>query len=269
MSRSKFLLPLTAIFTFVIVSSCNKKEGCTDPNASNFDPDAEVNMGCIYENGSFNVELHMHQYLGAGEIESGSIYNINGVQTQLDIAEFYLSNIRLLDAAGNETPAQGVYLLIKPEVEEYDLGDFPAGNYTKIMFDVGIDSATNAGDPSSYPLDNPLGNQFPTMYWGPSFGYVFMRIDGVADMDGDGTPDIPAGEFEMHIGMNNYLASIEFDLPVTIGSTNENICHIAAHYDMFFTDVDLATDNTTHTTDNVPLTELLFGNIFTMFGPEF
>ena len=267
MKKVRSLLPLISIFIVFILVSCNKKEGCTDANALNFDPDAQIDNGCIYEE-SFAVELHMHQYMLDEQLITGGTYNINGVQTKLTVSQFYISNIRLVDANDNETAAAGFYLLINPEQEEYSIGNFPAGDYTKIKFNVGVDSATNHGDPSLYAIGDPLGAQIPFMHWSWSFGYIFLRIDGEADVNGDGITDNPDGLFEMHLGTESYLASIEVDLPVTIGATNENICHLATHWDMFFAGVDVATDNTTHATDNEDLADILFGNIFTMFSEE-
>ncbi len=262
-----FLLTISALLILISFNSCKKIEGCTDETATNYDPEAEVNVGCIY-NESFAVEMHMHQYIGAEELVEESIYELGGVATKLNLVQFYISNIILVDANGNETPAEGVYLLMKPEEEEYAIGNFPAGDYTKIMFDVGIDSATNHADPSLYEIGDPLGAQFPNMHWGWSFGYIFVRIDGEADVTGDGAPDNPDGLFELHLGSDHYVATIEIDLPLTIGEGQENICHLKTQWETFFNGVDLSTDNTTHSTDNVDLANTIYGNIFDMFSPE-
>lgn len=267
MKSKGFLLTISALLILISFNSCQKIEGCTDETATNYDPDAEVNVGCIY-NESFAVEMHMHQYVGAEELVEESIYELGGVATKLNLVQFYISNIILVDANGNETPADGVYLLMKPEEEEYAIGNFPPGDYTKIIFDVGIDSATNHADPSLYAIGDPLGAQFPNMHWGWSFGYIFVRIDGEADVTGDGTPDNPDGLFELHLGSDHYVATIEIDLPVTIGEGGENICHLKTQWETFFNGVDLSTDNTTHSTDNVDLANTIYGNIFDMFSPE-
>ncbi len=238
-----------------------------DQTATNYDANAEVDMGCIYAEGDFAVELHMHQYIGGTELVEETQYTINGVATDLNLVQFYISNIRLVDAAGAETPAPGVYLLLSPEIEEYAIGNLPAGDYTNIRFDVGIDSVTNHGDPSLFAIGNPLGAQFPSMHWGWSFGYIFIRIDGDADSDADGVPD-PDGQFEMHQGSDRYLAPIEIDYPITLAQGNENIVHLKADWDTFFMGVDMANDNTTHVTDNEPLAEILYENTINMFSPE-
>lgn len=263
--KSRFQLTLLSICTLLVVSSCSKKEGCTDPTATNYDPDAEKNVGCVYEE-TYAVEMHMHQFINDIELVEEMPYVINGVNTNFNLAQFYVSGITLVDAAGNEYKQDGLYLLIQPENEEYAIGDFPAGDYTSVKFDIGIDSVTNHGDPSLYPIGDPLGAQSPSMHWGWSFGYIFMRIDGEADTDADGVPD-PAGAFEMHLGSDHYLATIEVEMPISIGQGLENIVHLQADWTTFFTGVDMVNDNTTHTTDNVTLANTLFDNVYTMFSP--
>jgi len=45
----KKVIPLILIFSALLLFSCSKEEGCTDPNASNFNPDADREDGsCLY-----------------------------------------------------------------------------------------------------------------------------------------------------------------------------------------------------------------------------
>ncbi len=246
-------------FCFVLFAACNKKEGCTDPTAVNYDPEAEKDKGCEYLS-THPVEAHFHPYVnGIAHIE-GDTYTIGGVPTELDFTRFYVSNMRLVDSAGNETLAEVKYLYVVTDPDEYEIGEIPDGNYAKLRFEIGIDSATNHGDPSLYAIGDPLGAQFPNMHWGWSVGYIFLRIDGVADSDGDGTPD---DGFEIHLGTDEYLATIEIDYPITIGAGHENIFHLDANWEKLFEGIDLSNtaNNTTHTTDNFPLADIVFANL--------
>lgn len=262
--KSPLLLSLLA--TTLFLSACKKKEGCTDPTAVNYDATAEKDCCCDYDS-TFHLEMHMHPFMGADPILEGQTLTINGVATKLDIFRFYVSNFRLVDAAGNETPQEGLYLLVKPDPDEYVIGDMPAGNYTKVRFDIGIDSLTNHGDPTQYALGTPLGGQFPEMHWSWSIGYIFMRIDGETDINGDGTPD-PDGSFQMHLGTDDYLAHIEIDYPINSIAGADFTLHLNVLWNKFFEGVDMTGDVTTHTTDNVPLADILFSNITHMIVPE-
>lgn len=258
----KFLLPAISM---LVLAACNKPEGCMDPLALNYDPEAEVDKGCTYAEG-YPLEMHFHGALNGGELVEEQQYTINGVATQINLLQFYVSGISLISADG-DTVTSDTYLLVRPETEEYAIGDFPAGDYTKLIFHVGIDSLTNHADPSQYNLGDPLSAQTPSMHWGWSFGYIFLRIDGEVDSDADGSPD-PAGTFEMHMGDDHYLKNIELDYAVTIGDGLENIVHLDADWDSFFTGVDMVNDNTVHGTDNLSLAALLFDNLSNVFSAE-
>jgi hypothetical protein len=252
------------ILPVLLLNSCSKKEGCTDPAALNYDPDAEKNVGCVYAE-AFALEAHFHAHVGDETMIEGNTYTIGGVAAQLNTARFYVSNPRLVNAVGEETLTPVKYLLITPETDHYEFGDITPGDYVALRFEIGIDSATNHADPSQYELGDPLGAQFPNMHWGWSMGYIFLRIDGVADSDADGTPD---DGFEMHLGEDEFLATIEIDYPITIGDGMENTFHLNADWSQLFTGVDLATDNTTHTSDNLALANIIFANLQNFIAPE-
>ncbi len=261
--KKSFFVPLM-LTLLVFLAACNKKEGCTDPNALNYDPDAETNVGCEYIS-SHSVETHFHAHVADETLLEGNTYTIGGVVTELTFARFYISNPRLIDSDGNEVSAPVKYLLILPATDDYEIGELPDGSYTGIRFEIGVDSVTNHSDPTQYAVGDPLGAQFPNMSWGWDMGYIFLRIDGVADSDADGVPD---DGFEMHLGGDEYLASVQVDYPITIGDGNENIFHLNANWAEIFAGVDLANDNTTHTSDNFPLADMLFDNLQNFISPE-
>lgn len=264
--RTRSLIHLHVVITLFAISSCAKHEGCMDPIALNYDPEAEVEGTCNYGETTYPMEMHIHQYLNGSSLTEEQMYTINGVHTNINLVQFYVSGITLVNAEG-ESFSSDTYLLVKPETEAYAIGDFPPGEYTKVIFNIGVDSLTNHADPSQYALGDPLGAQSPTMHWGWSFGYIFIRIDGEVDTNADGVPD-PAGYFEMHAGEDRYLARVEVDMPVTVGEGAENIVHMAADWDVFFSGVDMVNDNTVHGADNITLANALYDNTLMMFSPE-
>ena len=53
------IITLTVFLSGAIFTSCSKKEGCTDPAATNFDVDAETDDGsCVYPVADTPVEEH-------------------------------------------------------------------------------------------------------------------------------------------------------------------------------------------------------------------
>lgn len=260
---NKMLLTGVVALSLITLQSCSKTEGCTDPAALNFNANADEDCCCEYAT-TFDLDMHLHPYVGASGLTEGSIYNLFGVQTQLDLVQFYVSNIRLVDAAGNETAAN-TFLLVKPETEEYTVGAYPEGTYTSIRFDIGMDSVTNHGDPTQYPTGDPLGPQFPNMSWGWDMGYIFVRVDGIADQNLDGTPET---FFEMHVGDEPLLRTVELDFPLTGEAGGSYTAHINVNWLDFFDGIDMTGDISTHTSDNMTLATALADNLQGMFSIE-
>lgn len=257
--RTLFLLCIA-----VIGVSCKKKEGCTDATALNYDASAEKDCCCEYQT-TFHLDMHLHPYFGATPLAEGSTFVINGVSTRLDITRFYISNIRLVDASGNETAIAGKYLLVTPEFDDYDIGDVEAQDYTSVKFDIGVDSVTNHEDPAQYQLGDPLGFQTPPMHWGWDIGYIFMRVDGEADTTGDAIPD---KSFQMHLGTDDFLSTATVDYAISASAGGGFTIHLNVLWNKLFEGVDMTGNLTTHTTDSVILAEQLVSNIGNMFVKE-
>ena len=171
----------------------------------------------------------------------------------------------MVDASGNETPATGEYLLVLPEEEMYTTGSLPPGDYIKLRFDIGIDSATNHADPSTYNLGDPLGPQFPNMHWGWDFGYIFLRIDGMVDKDLNGSTETP---FEIHLGKDEFLTAVEIDYPFNTEAGSTYDAHITINWTELFEGVDMTGELTTHTGDNMTLATQIANNLEVIFSKE-
>jgi len=236
-TRLSLLLSMTALFfTF---SSCDK--------------DTEETL----------VELKVNFTPGGNLFDPAAVYTINGTAVQFNALRFYLSGLTLEDIAGNPVSTDA-YVLAQPNDAAYALGSVPPQAYTALTFDVGIDSVTNHLDPTQYASSNPLAPQSPNMHWSWTSGYIFVRIDGIYDADGDGTPDSGSG-FEVHLGSDNFLSSVR--LPGTYTAEEEGTLTITLNYDplALFTDVDFPTVNTTHTMDNMPMAMQVRNNMAAAF----
>jgi hypothetical protein len=111
---------------------------------------------------------------------------------------------------------------------------------------LGVDSVQNAKKPKDYPSSNPLsdgGN-----YWDDWNSYIFSKLEGLMDKDGDGRFETP---FTIHTGgnsafrvSNRYL--IEFD--------EADKADLKLTVDVFnlLKNIDLFTVNSTHQTGDLP-----------------
>lgn len=197
---------------------------------------------------------------GEHELKPDSIYHLpEGQRIRFSNVSFYLGKIRLKQGE-NYLSVSEPYLLSRFTRDLYSLGKMKAGKYEGIKFDLGLDSLTNHSDPSIYPPGHPLGFQVQSMHWGWNTGYIFLMIEGVADVSGTGE-----GAFDRnilyHLGGNIlYRPDIELLRDFDIKAEQDNIFDIWVDFSKVFEGINLNSQNFTMTFDNYQLARLLFDN---------
>lgn len=251
------MLLLFAVTTFGL-SGC-KQDGCIDPVAVNYDVDADKDDGsCIYET---EMAIKLNTTFGASDFSYGSEYTLdNGRKVSLSIARFYLSNIRLVNGS-TETALTDVYAQFTGSKDQLMLGEAPAGSYTGLRFDIGVDSVANFSDPGLRADDHPLSSSSSTFdHWSWSSGYIFMKVEGRADTTaaGNGVAD---GPFVYHVGTLNFLRNIDLAVDFNVVEGLNNQVEIAIDVKRFFENVDLTSEWDTHTMNDMPLAMKIANNI--------
>lgn len=246
---SKILILLLATFSIFGLQSC-KNEGCTNPEAINYDPDAVDDDGtCSLKPG---MMAHFHSKFGTEDFAFNQDFQFSSGRTiQFTLAQFYVSGMQLPnDGAGFDFTDQ--YLLVKADQMMYDLGTIEVEHYHGITFDVGVDSASNHNDPSTYESSHVLSPQSPTMHWSWNSGYQFIKIEGLADTSatGNGTADFA---FELHVGMDAMLRNVSLTSHFEAEADKSHMISIEIDWARFFDNIDMTTDFTTHTMDNMPV----------------
>ena len=271
--KTTFII-LMSLIALVQFSACTEKTGCTDPLALNYDPDAKKSSGdCRYADPTpapettGTLKLHLHQHFGAPELDTLAVYTMpNGQRVKLNQVRYYLSNFKLKNAQNEEVSIEDSYLLVNPANMDYTAGKIPAGTYKSITFYLGVDSATNSGGmmPTDRPAGHPLAIQNPSMFWTWASGYIFMRLEGLADTIGTVAPD---HALVYHIGTNALRRSVTItfanDLVVTAGQNST--LHVKTDFKPLFEALDFKTESLTMTMGNMPLAlkiANLAGNIF-------
>jgi len=251
-SKSIFLFSVVLISAFAF-TSC-KKDGNNNPSGPTQD-----------------LVLHVHNTAGNKLISYDSVYTDNtGRKYLVTSFQYYMTNLRLVKNDGTEIPVTGKYqpfaLLISPLELNYDLGQQPVGDYKGIRFNIGVDSATNHSDPTSRPADDPLALQNDEMHWDWSQGYLFMKLEGKVDSTVDATGD-PTSPIVMHLGLDKNYTAIDLSnsfFQIVQGSDLQIV--MQCDVNQLFTNVDLRTDNQTHTFDNQTLANDLVANWPNMFS---
>jgi hypothetical protein len=210
------------------------------------------------------LDVHFHSKVGDAGFALNQEYTmvVGGETITYDFsrAAFYVSGITLHKMDGGSTSFENKYLLVKPDQDEYTIGQLAPAHYTGIRFNVGVDAANNHADPATFEAGHPLAIQNPSMHWNWNPGYLFMALEGsFSATSGE------SGTFTYHIGLDDLLRTVEIDfhhhLEVTAGK--EAIVHMEIDYAELLNGVDLRTENFTKSmaASERPLAEKIANNI--------
>ena len=242
-----------------------KKEGCTDPLSTNYDPDAKEDDGsCVYN--APTIALHVHSLVGTQPYSTGTTYtHTSGRRYKFTKAHFYVSGVEVEKASGHEHFDN--YLQIVAPNSDYSLGTIPTGSYTGVNFNIGIDSAANHSDPTTYAATHALSASSPTFdHWSWNSGYIFVKIEGVADTSATMNGAID-GPFTLHIGGDSFLRAIALNKAFDVPVTGNYEFGINIDWAKALDGVDLR-NATTHTMDNMPLAMQVMSNLLTGITAE-
>ncbi|MBK0383999.1 hypothetical protein I5M32_13605 [Pedobacter sp. SD-b] len=101
-----------------------------------------------------------------------------GESFKVDMFKYYISNIELSKYDGSVYKAPESYFLIDQSnaaTLKPSLSNVPAGDYTKISFTIGVDSARNFAGAQTGALAPENA-----MFWSWNSGYVFVKMEGTS-----------------------------------------------------------------------------------------
>ena len=120
------------------------------------------------------------------------LFELHGL---LDVELVTFKDVQTLEQAN-----EGVSFLIE---------QIPVGDYQGIRLVIGLTPELNATQPSDYVAGDPLSDH----YWSWALGYVFTKIEGNADLNGDGNFD---EKLTYHIGHNDLAREKTFSGDITL-----------------------------------------------------
>ena len=134
------------------------------------------------------------------------------------------------------------------------------GHYNNLNFGIGVDSLINIHNPSEFPSSSVLSDYF--YYWDAWKSYIFMKIEGSYDADGDG---IYEGAFTYHTGKTSLFKI--FNLPVDINAKKSTINELELSFDVkniLSADgdyIDVIKNPTSHKPTDLPTLEKIFAHL--------
>lgn len=262
----KRVLMLMMMGTVIGFSSCNK-DGCIDPTALNYDPNAEHDDGsCVFV--VENLNFTFHSKLGAQDFAYGTeVMTDGGRKIKYTRAQMYLSGFSF-NGPGGPVTLEDPYMLLKPDVSDYNLGYLPVANYTTFNFSAGVDSVSNHSDPATFASSSALSSNNPDhMHWGWNSGYIFFVLEGLVDTTAnmDGVVNAP---FQFHVGTDMHLVDLAFTKDVNSVATGVTV-EMDVDWLQLLDGTNMVgadTTRSTHTMDNPALAALMVSNISGAFS---
>ncbi|GAB2941981.1 hypothetical protein GCM10027048_03060 [Hymenobacter coalescens] len=123
------------------------------------------------------VEIHVENVIGSSPLALNTSYpTASGDAFRVAELKYYLSNLKLVRADGSSWDAPNSYYLVdhaQTASQHLTLRDVPVGDYRKLAFTIGVDSARNVAGAQTGALDPVHG-----MFWDWNSGYVYLRLTG-------------------------------------------------------------------------------------------
>jgi hypothetical protein len=226
--------------------------------------------GCEADSdGTAMLRLDMEGMTGATSLQAGQTFQVSGRAASLATARLYVSRIQLLHEDGRvidltDTPvtvrareASGSevqhaitnrYVLVKADAGRAPaaLGEVPSGSYTGLRFTLGVTGMDNRIAPEDAPAGHPLAVQTPSMHWNWNSGFIFLRMDGQLDINGDGTPDPTIGDpgsegngqWRIHLGMEANARVVDINTPFELEADEMQDLHLQVDFARFAQGID-------------------------------
>jgi len=198
------LISLSLLFCLLLLNACQKEQTAPPVETTSLEFSFTAN------------------YDGAPLVINEQEYDYAGNPIRFSKVSFYLSNVTL-----GETEVSDVnYIdLTKTHTDQAasEIGTsrsflkIPVGEYNSMAFGVGVAPDLNRTKPSEYSTSHPLGADNSAEYWEAWESYIFVKIEGQYDVDGDGF-DGEDVAFAYHIGQDEFYKSLNdtFETPLSL-----------------------------------------------------
>lgn len=195
-----------------------------------------------------NVSLRINHMLGGQpfQFNTAAANNVGG-DLKFDRLEYYISEITIIHDGGQQTMVPDTWVLANANAACLTaLGSFAVTALEGVSFGIGVQSAYNHLDPTTYPPNHPLGLQSPSMQWGWSGGYMFISISGNAGSGFSASYEVQT------LGDADYFHTTINTVGTMVGQ--DLIIDLNADYLMSVKNMNLSTGPSVHGSSGIALT---------------
>jgi len=203
----KNIITLLFISCILMAASCGKEK--TEPIDT-----ARINFAFKATFGGETLVLNQNTYDYNGNLVRFSKINfyIADLVAVNDDGETELSDIQFINLSESHNSEADAM-----QGSSITFSRVPVGVYKQLRFGIGVPADLNRTNPSDYSTTHPLGADNSGEYWEAWNSYIFAKIEGQYDINGDGNIDGDDISFAYHTGMDsNYEPPIELDNITTL-----------------------------------------------------
>lgn len=198
-----FLSGFVAILTVLLVSSC-EDDASTGTVNLNFKATYGGNPLVMYQPLAYPDDQNIRFQTFNFFISDITLVGEDGTSD----AEF--SDVEFLDFSNNTTEAEAG----TPQV--FTKTNIPAGKYKGIRIFFGLQPSQNNADANQLSAGNPLKDHYSSHFWSDWGSFIFMKIEGIYDLNNDGTFNASDRGFEHHPGTDEVLSSVVLNKAITV-----------------------------------------------------
>ncbi len=199
MKKSKGHSIVLLLLFSILISACYEPvEGCLDPDATNYDVDADDSCDDCCNLPTFSILM---SYLVDGEsYTDGDTFRVSSQGLMIEDFHFFISDIQLIDSEGNEIPYEDQFLLFdesgNSELVTEDFKYFSSSQFRgtledlrydglvdQIQFSVGLEDRINSYDKDSLDINTELSKVPDEFYLSETLGYEFYSFQIRDTMD--------------------------------------------------------------------------------------
>jgi len=189
---------------FVLII-CLTVLGCKDDKPTTL----TVNFKAVYDGAPLLLdEITEYNYY------DGSAIKLTGLRFFLSDVKLYagsnateIISVEDIDFTTNNKTSTGA-----DEGQSIIIEDPEIGEYDKIEFSVGVTAIENAKTTTDFGYDHPLGPSNQSEYWDSWDSYIFAKIEGRQDANGDGSFD----SFTYHTGIDQMYRTTTITKTITV-----------------------------------------------------
>jgi hypothetical protein len=175
--------------------------GCKPDEDEKPDPTTETTTEVADMTVTINHKIGMEDLDFTSEFTLPSAEKVKFGRFAYILSDFYLTT------TADEKVSLGkqfAFIEVNNNKTTFTLKNVPMGNYKSVGLSIGLDSATNHGNPNYYLAEHPLAPINNSLYWGWTAGYVYTAIEGLTVANDE--------SFIFHLsGVHN---KTDFDLPI-------------------------------------------------------